>query len=207
MDRLLALPMEERQQWLYDKKGHPAFNDLHVDTCALCSNVLYDDAPLTPMTAEPPSATFRLKFHDEICSKIVATVRLGEQYHIADVFFNGAEWLYVRLDRSGEVVHPIDRWLNVDPEQWSHLREMTNENAKGREERPQAVNEALDAALAARRRQFRDDTREDAELLARGMARVWWKTYALWLRGCTGTYDSEQKAMSHDGDTCPIHEL
>lgn len=205
MDRLLALSMEERQQWLYDEKGHPAFNDLHVDACVLCSSVLYDDAPTTAPPNKPPNATFRLESYDEDTSKVFAVVGPAS-YHIADLFFNGAEWLFLKYDADGEIVNDSgNMWIDADPEEWARLRDIANENAKDREQRNQTVNDTLDAALALRRRQFRDDTRELAELGAKGKARAWWSMYRLWLQGCTGFY--AEGGWRHDGDTCPVHEL
>jgi len=147
---------------------------------------------------------FQLKSHDDDTSKVFVVVG-ADEHHVGDLFFNGCEWLFVKLDAEGEIVtDSSNTWIDADPEQWAHLREMANENAKGREERNQAVNDALDAALALRRRQFRDDTRELAELGAKGKARAWWSMYRLWLQGCTGFY--AEGGFRHDGDTCPVHE-
>lgn len=136
---------------------------------------------MTVATEATPKAKFRLEWVDDNTAKVRGH-RTDNEYlspqHVGDLWFNGAEWLFVKYDLHGEIVNDAENmWIDTDPEEWAHLREIANENAKGREDRNQAVNEALDAALALRRRQFRDDTRELAELGAKGKARAWWPRY------------------------------
>jgi hypothetical protein len=109
-------------------------------------------------------------------------------WHVADVFFNGGEWLFVRYDLTGELVVVLDgtdddgnpkravRWINADPEQWAELRDFTNHVNSERHKRSEAENAALDKALAIRRLKFRDDTREDARLMGVALSRVWART-------------------------------
>lgn len=92
---------------------------------------------------------------------------------LGEVFWNGAEWWFIRHDKDGEIDHPMDNFIDVDPGLRMHLNDVQAENLKDRAERPEAVNEALDAALATRRREFRDDTRDLAELGAKMYARSW----------------------------------
>lgn len=132
--------------------------------------------------AAPPRVRFETRVHDDDTFTVWAIDREPERvvaqhaWHIADVFFNGGEWLLIKYDKDGEIVHPVERWIDVDHQEWAHLRDITNENAKDRHNRPDAVNAALDAELAIRRLKFRDDTREDARMMGLALARIWWRS-------------------------------
>lgn len=103
----------------------------------------------------------------------------GEPYMVAELFFNGAEWQFIPYTLDGEIAHGAGfQWVDPDRERWAHLRDINNENAKGADQRPLAVNQGLDAALTKLRLQFRDETREDARLIAQGKARIWWRVFA-----------------------------
>lgn len=95
---------------------------------------------------------------------------------IAELYWNGAEWLFVPIGKDGETHTQggFIRYIDVDPQTRLHLNLVAEENAKDRLDRHETVQAALDAALATRRRQFRDDTRELAELGARMYARWWY---------------------------------
>lgn len=97
-------------------------------------------------------------------------------WHIADVFFNGGEWLHIKYDLTGEIVHGQMKWIDADHAQWAELREFTNHVNEARHKRTETELAALDALLAIRRREFRDDTREDARLWGIALSRVWAKS-------------------------------
>lgn len=106
-----------------------------------------------------------------------ASAKAQHAWHIADVWFNGGEWLYLKYDRSGKAIHEAPfRWLDIDRAQWAGLRNFTNHVNEKRAERTEAENAGLDALLATKRLEFREDTREDARLWGVAMARIWAKT-------------------------------
>lgn len=97
-------------------------------------------------------------------------------WHIADIFFNGGEWLFIKYNLTGEIDHGSMRWIDADHAQWSELRAFTNLVNKDRHKRTEPELAALDTMLATQRREFRDDTREDARLWGIALARVWAKS-------------------------------
>jgi hypothetical protein len=99
-----------------------------------------------------------------------------EKHKIAELFWNGAEWLFVPMDKDGELFPGTQnmRHIDVDPGRRMHLNAIAEENLKGSADRHETVQAAMVAALATRRREFRDDTRDLAELGAKIYARGWY---------------------------------
>lgn len=106
---------------------------------------------------------------------IFAVLPDGE-HKIAELFWNGGEWLFIPQDKDGDVVNGSEHWkfIDADPDMRLHLNAVATENNALRLDRPDAVNEALDAALATMRLKFRDDTREMAVVGAKIFARGWY---------------------------------
>lgn len=148
--------------------------------CADCANAAVARNAAVAGRFVPPKPRFRLEWADDDTAKIWADLPGKSDHgdwpaagrHIATLRWNGIEWLFIRRDESGGG-YPGDL-IDVDPEQRAHLAAVANENALDRLKRPEPINEALDAELELRRREFRDETRELAELGAKGKARVWW---------------------------------
>lgn len=150
-------------------------------------------------TLAAPSATFRLERYvsdgDEEsgrhCEMVIvdyegATLH-PRSVHIADIFFNGFEWLLLKYtefetDDDGNVKPnlidgpiPDGVHLNVNPERYVDLRALTNATNQDRHQREQAIQASLDAQLKFERTRYRDDTLEDALLLGTALARVYWR--------------------------------
>lgn len=149
--------------------------------------------------AAPHTTTFRLeRYHSDgdeesgrYCQMVIvdyegATLH-PRSIHIADIFFNGAEWLLLKYpefeeaDRDGNVKPDHDytaevAWLNVDPERFAEVREYTNVLAENRHKLDEAAIAALEAHLKFARKHYRDETMEDALLLGTALARVYWRS-------------------------------
>lgn len=137
---------------------------------------------------------------------MVAAYFKGERYPIAVMEWDGGQWIFVPRTYDGDDERNHARAVDVDPRRRLHLDAVAKENLVGRLERNEAINEALDAALVTRRREFRDETLEDAELAAKLHARWWWRVYRVWIAGCTGAWEGSERGWKHDAETCPIHE-
>jgi hypothetical protein len=148
--------------------------------------------------AAPHTTTFRLERYrsdgDEesgrYCQMVIvdyegATLH-PRSIHIADIFFNGAEWLLLKYprfeepDRDGHIKPDHDytaevAWLNVDPERHARLRGLTNSHAQLHPDVEEPIRAASEAQLKFERKRYRDDTLEDALLLGTALARVYWR--------------------------------
>jgi hypothetical protein len=95
---------------------------------------------------------------------------------VGEVFWNGGEWMWFAIGDDGEVdtSYGTGVWIEVDPEQERHMREIREENAL-MDEGPRQV---ADAVLKAMRRTFRDDEelRDLVRLRARQLARTYVRT-------------------------------
>lgn len=155
-------------------------------------------------------ATFRLESEDVDRYGVFADAESGHVFRVADLWWDGAVWLFIPRTASGigtpDGTGMPAETIDVDPHGRLHLNEVSNENAETRHERSPGVNDAMDQAMLVARTNHRDETRELAELMARGKARIHWRSYRLWLAGCTGCVDRHGD-LQHDADTCPIHEL
>jgi hypothetical protein len=113
---------------------------------------------------------------------IVWAVTSEARYKIAEVMWNGGEWVFMAMDKAGNYmpVENIWRVIDVDPERRLHLGQIEAANVASRADPDtnETVQAALDMALTTRRLQFRDDSREDAILGAKLYARGW---YPKWL--------------------------
>lgn len=103
----------------------------------------------------------------------------GYEEKIAELFWNGGEWLFLPCDKDGKVIASNDglRHIDVDPARRMHLNQIEEANINDRLDRGEAVQAAMDAALMSRRREFRDDTRDLAVVGAKIYARGW---YSKW---------------------------
>lgn len=132
----------------------------------------------------PSPVKFRLEFFEDGGWKVIATMTDPEEvggqhaWHIADIWFNGGEWLLVKYDTNHDVIHLTNAWLDVDHERWAELRDHSNSVAElNASEENQTLRDARDAALATARRQFRERTEEDAKLLGLAKAKVHWRQH------------------------------
>lgn len=148
--------------------------------------------------AAPHTTTFRLeRYHSDgdeesgrYCQMVVvdygdATLH-PRTVHIADIFFNGAEWLLLKYpefeaDNDGNLKPDHDyvaqvAWLNVNPERFAQLRELTNEHAKLHPDVEEPIRAASHAQLKFERKRYFEDTLEDALLLGTALARVYWRS-------------------------------
>lgn len=125
---------------------------------------------------------FETRVHDDDTYTVWAidrepvSVKDEHAWHVADIFFNGGEWLFLKYGLNGQVDYGSMRWINPDNAQWAEIRDFTNHVNENRASRTETENAALDTILATKRREFRDDTREDARLWGIALARVWAKT-------------------------------
>lgn len=104
-------------------------------------------------------------------------------------------WLFERYDVQGD---PLGmEMIEIDHDQRMTFVRERQEVARLDE----ATRPAIVAELEGRQRMFRDESKDLASLGARVKARQWYETLA-----CTGTTDPDTGLLSHDGDTCPIHE-
>ena len=128
------------------------------------------------MTAEQK---FEIETHDADVYLVFA-VTPDSRSKIAEVMWNGGEWVFMAMDRNGGYMPVEGAWrvIDVDPQRRLHLGEVEAANLLDRIDRNETVQAALDMALTTRRRQFRDETREDAILGAKLFARGW---YSKWL--------------------------
>jgi hypothetical protein len=107
-----------------------------------------------------------------------------QSHHIADIWWNGMEWYFMRYEIvDGEKSMTTTEqwtWINVEPDLWVKLRNSTNDLNARAHSLNVAEYAALKAELDLERMEFRDDTKEFAELVAIGYGRLWWKTYRNW---------------------------
>jgi len=107
-----------------------------------------------------------------------------QSHHIADVWWNGMEWYFMPYQITDGEKNPAPvegwTWINADPELWVKLRNSTNDLNARAHTLNVAEYAALKAELDLERREFHDDTKEFAELVAIGYGRLWWKTYQKW---------------------------
>lgn len=101
------------------------------------------------------SAAIKVKIVTRWYSEDVLQCLHGDEV-VAEVFWNGGEWIWFAMGRDGEVDHGYStgHWIEVDPQAEQHMRDIQTENAKIENE---ATRDAAAAALKARRRTFRDD--------------------------------------------------
>lgn len=132
----------------------------------------------------------------------VAKVLIGP-HEVAELAWVSETWTFFRLDTEGKVVHPVNEWINVDPDEHRQLSEERGKILI----RPPEEHAPLIAEREGRVRMFRDDTRDLAVLGAKVKARKWWVMFEALLQGCTGAWNRKTGNIDHDGDTCPVHEL
>lgn len=158
---------------------------------------------MSPVPGSTASPRPRLFWVDDDTAKVMVY-----KHHVADLFWNGGEWFFMPYNTDGHHL-TTDFWsyIKVDTERWVLLRDRSNTIAETAHQKAEAERAALFAELELQRKEFRDDTKEFAELAAIGKARVWWRTmYSAWVGGCTGTPSRFGGDISHDAGTCPIHE-
>lgn len=115
-----------------------------------------------------PTITTRW-YSEDVLQCFHGDVRVGE------AAWNGGEWIFWAIDPSdGEVdtMYSSGEWIEVDPPQERHMREVREANALIEHD---AAREAANAALNARRRAFRDDEnmRDLVRLRAKQLARTY----------------------------------
>lgn len=126
--------------------------------------------------ALPKGLKFRVERYEKDAENVglVFAVTPDGEDKIAELFWNGAEWMFIPMYPDGEIGPSSEmRHIDVDPARRMHLNAVAEENNKDRMARTEAVNEAFDAALATMRRQFRDESWELAVLGAKLQARRW----------------------------------
>lgn len=130
---------------------------------------------MAAVTDATPRLKFRVHVEWSAEDQNVADVIVGNALKIAELFWNGAEWLFVPWGKDGLIYSADDmRHIDVDPERRLHLNRIEEANTLDRLDRNETVQAAMDAALMTRRREFRDDTRELAEMGAKIFARGWY---------------------------------
>ncbi len=119
------------------------------------------------------------------------------------VGWNGLEWFWWMLDHWGNQVgggHHID----VDPEALARFIAERQSVARLDE----SIRDVMQAELAGRLRLHRDETADMARMYGKIKARQRGKHYDAHRldHTCTG-YVDDDGTVSHDGNTCPIHEV
>lgn len=127
------------------------------------------------MTAIMEGLKFEATVYDDNVYGVWAVTPDGRS-KIAEVMWDGGEWIFRPCDKEGFILDRGTRLIDVDPARRLHLNQIEVANAMSRAEPDtnETVQAALDLALDTRRRQFRDDSREDAILGARLFARGWY---------------------------------
>lgn len=126
--------------------------------------------------ALPKGLKFRVDRYEKDAENVglVFAITPDREDKIAELFWNGAEWMFIPMYPDSEIGPSSEmRHIDVDPHHRLHLNRVAEANLLGRADRPDSVNEALDAALAKMRRQFRDESWELAVLGAKLQARRW----------------------------------
>ena len=147
----------------------------------------------------------RLEWLDKDTAKVFV-----QSHHIADLWWNGLEWFFMPYEiQAGQEQNLCNtsHWSHIKVDTWRYgqLRKRINDQNAEAHNQPEAIRAANNAELESERNDFRDDTKDFAELGAIGKARIWWRTYRLWVQGCTGWPPVFGDPMQHDGPDCPVH--
>jgi hypothetical protein len=145
----------------------------------------------------------RLEWLDEDTAKVFV-----QSHHIADLSWNTIEWHFIpfEFEPHQQLTVHYWSWIKVDTEHYAELRKRINDQRAVAHEQPEAIRAANNAELESQCRDFRDATKEFAEMAAVGKARIWWRTmYGLWVQGCTGGTSHFGGEITHDAQPCPVH--
>lgn len=121
---------------------------------------------------------------------------------VGTIGWNGLEWWWYTLDHWGNQFGEPQH-IDVDPEQ--RARFVTERESVAKQ--PETVREVMQAELGGRIRMHRDETADMALMYGKVQARRRGKLYDEQSidHTCTGYVDTDG-TISHDGDTCPVHE-
>lgn len=120
-----------------------------------------------------PTPHFTVSRHDDDTSVVFAQTDEGyPPLRVGEVYFNGAIWMFIRVDRSGGQVMDGLHYIPVDPDTEQEHRD---EEAAIRQSGTGGAQDPLIAALELQRKLYRDDSRYMAEVGGIIEARKWWK--------------------------------
>lgn len=122
---------------------------------------------------------------------------------VGTIGWNGGEWWWHNLEHWG---HQYGTSIHIEVSLTERRQFQVEHEAIATQ--PEHLRSALHAELAGRRRAFRDETCDLAELWGKARAMKVGRAYdanGVTFR-CTGYWDQDMQLLDHNGDTCPVHE-
>lgn len=149
--------------------------------------------------AEPPSnsVSYRLEFvaDDLLFAKAHVPTNISANfagtYKLGEVWWNGNEWLFIRIDIDGNQVMDGFHYIPTDPDAEQVHRHEDHDIAL----KPEALRETLRAELDGRRKIRRDETLDMAKIGGRIEARKYWPDYLTQLQGRKGYSTGEDAEL------------
>lgn len=152
--------------------------------------------------ADIPMPKFRFEWVDDDNANVIAVPPApSEPVRIGLLSWDADSWCFTRIDRDGQQIvgaHTIE----CDAEREADLRSRHENTRIEAAAQPYSVLQARLAAWTVDCELYRDESRDIAELGSRIVARKWWRIFCA---ACTGSVDDDG-TVTHDGDSCPIHE-
>lgn len=139
---------------------------------------------------EPPHhrVSYRLEFVSDDLLFAIAHVpenisaTFAGDYKLGEVWWNGNEWLFIRIDIDGNQVMDGFHYIPTDPDAEAAHRHEDHDIAL----KPEALREPLRAELDGRRKIRRDETLDMAKIGGRIEARKYWLDYLKLLQSRKG---------------------